>query len=223
MHATVVAPSQPAEVPSCEATPSASKLTIMPVRPASRSGRRPQRSTRAIATTVASTLTTPIPIVAASAVVALPQPAASQSRRQLREVERRRDGGEADRDTDHEAPDDQGGDVRRGRGHERAEDERRAAGDVRWPSSDRIRRRPAEQRTGERSERHDTDDEPLRGGAETEVGNDEEQRTRDHAGVEAEEETSERSDQRDERRIRYGAASGRGLRGSFELSCCGCH
>src|SRR5262249_59786588 len=81
--------------------------------------------------------------------------------------------------------------------------------------ADCIGCRPAEQRADEGAECHDTDDEPLRGGIEMELGNDEEQRPRDHAGVEAEEETAECGDQRDERRVRYGAASRRGPCGSL--------
>ena len=59
---------------SC-APPSNPRLRVMPVSPASKSGLRPTRSTSQIATMVEKTLTTPIPLVAASAVEALLRPA----------------------------------------------------------------------------------------------------------------------------------------------------
>ena len=124
------------------------------------------------------------------------QAAAALRRRHLGDVDGRGGRGEADRDADHDAGDDQHLDPGRGGAGEGADDEDAGGEQDHQPPAVGVGGRPGERGAGDGADRDRGDDQALGEAAEVEVGLDEEQGAGDDAGVVAEEQPAEPGDRR---------------------------
>ena len=122
------------------------------------------------------------------------EPAALLRRRDLGDVDRGGRGGEADRDADEDAGDDEHRLAAGGGADDRADREDDGGDEDHQPAAVRVRQAAGEHRADDGAEGHRGDDQPGLEARQAEVRGDEEQGARDDAGVVAEQQSAETGD-----------------------------